>query len=179
MRLPNPLGRSCNKGQSMVEIAVCLPVIVLIFTGILFFGRGFVIGQRAGMAARYAAFKVAKKPDTSDATVQAKVREVFGLDLTVQTEPDTPEFNFAAILNFLSSAGSAKITTASYSYQPNYLVFNPGGINVGHKMTVDGGTWCFDEVHSDNLMGAIMGNLLDELGVFGDILRPLLSWLWT
>lgn len=156
----------------MIEFAICLPFIVLLFTGIVFFGRGFVIAQRAGMAARYAAWRVAKNTDTTAAQIQPTVRKVYGLDLNVEMGTLDWEWDVEGILSFVSAAGSGKRVSVTYMYEPNFVVFDPGAINIAQSVVVDGGTWCFDEWGSDNLIGLLINALFDllrEVGLPSDI----------
>lgn len=156
---------SC-KGQSMVEFAVCLPLIVLIFTGILFFGRGFVIGQRAGMAARYTSWYFARHKDAQESTVKQTVKQVFEIGYNVKkTEPGIGG-GFGNVLSFISGAGSSKKTAVSIPYKPNYLAFNPETINIGHAVVVDSGTWTYEEAGSDNLMGVIVNQFFGAVKKF-------------
>jgi len=156
---------SC-KGQSMVEIAVCLPIIVLIFTGILFFGRGFVMGQRAGMAARYSSWYFARHKNAQESSVKQTVKQVFELDYTVKNGKTSLGGGFGNVLSFISGAGSARKTAVSIPYKPNYLAFNPESINIGHAVVVDSGTWTYEETGSDNLLGIIVEQFFGAIKKF-------------
>lgn len=154
MRKVRPMRISCE-GQSMVEFAVCLPLLLLLFTGILFFGRGYVLAERAGMAARYAAGRFAKDKDANVNTVKQTINNVFVFDFAVKKE-DAGFGSVGNFLSFITSAGGATKTTVSIAYQPNYLAFNPGGITIGHAMVMDSGTWTYDELNSDSLVGIVI-----------------------
>lgn len=160
------LRKASCKGQSMVEIAVCLPLIVLIFTGILFFGRGFVMGQRAGMAARYSSWYFARHKDAQEASVKQTVKQVFELDYTIKKTQPGIGGGFGAVLSFISGAGSSNKTAVSIPYKPNYLAFNPESINIGHAVVVDSGTWTYEEAGSDNLMGVIVNQFFGAIKKF-------------
>ena len=150
----------------MVEFAVCLPLLVLIFTGILFFGRGFIIGQRSIMAARYASWRFAKKSSTAEADVKSTVRSIYGFQYELNNKKTSLGSGFSSGMSFITSAGGGRKTTISIPYQPNYIAFNPGGINIGNSVVVDGSTWTYEELGSDNFIGVIVNQFLGGLKSF-------------
>jgi hypothetical protein len=167
--------RTGQSGQSMVEFAVCLPLLVLIFTGVVFFGRGFIIGQRAGMAARYASWRFAKDKSTPEADVKSTVRSIFEFDYELNNKSAGLGSGFSSGLSFITSAGGGKKTTISFSYKPNYIAYNPDAINIGHTVTVDGETWTYEELGSDNLLGVILNWMFDQIGSAGSALRDAIG----
>ncbi len=57
--------RNSERGSALVEMAVVLPILVLLMHGIFYFGRGYVNKEKVEMAARYAAWeKIARPGDT-------------------------------------------------------------------------------------------------------------------
>jgi hypothetical protein len=155
-----------RSGQSMVEFAVCLPLLVLIFTGILFFGRGFIIGHRSIMAARYASWKFAKDPSAQEGTVKSTVRSTYQFDYELNNKKTDLGSGFSSGMSFVTSAGGGKKTTISIPYEPKYIAFNPGGINIGYALVVDGSTWTYEELGADNFIGVIVNQFLSGLKSF-------------
>jgi len=153
----------------MVEFAVCLPLLVLIFTGVIFFGRGFIMGQRSIMAARYASWKFAKDPSAQEASVKSTVRSIFEFQYELNNKKTDLGSGFSSGMSFITSAGGGRKTTISIPYQPNYIAFNPGGINIGNAVVVDGSTWTYEELGADNLMGVIVNQFFGALkSLFGN-----------
>src|SRR3989338_8438213 len=54
--------RTSERGSALVEMAVVLPILVLLIHGIFYFGRGYVNKEKVEMAARYAAWEKIGRP---------------------------------------------------------------------------------------------------------------------
>ena len=72
------LGRNFERGSALVEMAVVLPILVLLMHGIFYFGRGYVNKEKVEMAARYAAWeKIARPGDTVEMVKDAITERYF------------------------------------------------------------------------------------------------------
>ncbi len=84
------LGLKKRSGQSVAECVIVLPVLILIFWIVVYFGRAVVLKQRTAMAARYHTHKIARdfpKPDAG------KIHSLFFYDVgesaNIGTNDDT------------------------------------------------------------------------------------------
>ncbi len=87
-----------ERGSALVEMAVVLPILVLIIHGIFYFGRGYVIKEKIEMAARYAAWeKIARPGDTVEMVKDAITEKYFkGETIQVRYISDQEECRSAA-----------------------------------------------------------------------------------
>ena len=76
------------RGQSLVEFALIIPILLLLLMGILDLGRAISAYNSVSNAARSAA-RVAVVDQNASVVDQAAIDEAFGLDL----EPDDVDFN--------------------------------------------------------------------------------------
>ena len=63
-----------RRGASVVEMAIVLPVFMMVVMGIIEFGRGMMVGQLVTNAARYGA-RLAAVDGSTNASVQADVED--------------------------------------------------------------------------------------------------------
>ncbi len=89
-------------GQSMVEFALSIPFVILLFVAILYFGRYFFASQSILYAAQEGARSAAKIPNLSDAAVRDSIRG-FTTDGAV-VGPDDPTQNPSPVYCALSAA---------------------------------------------------------------------------
>jgi Flp pilus assembly protein TadG len=83
-----PRFRRATRGQSLVEFALIIPILLLLLMGILDFSRAISAYNSVSNAARSAA-RVAVVDQNENMVDQAAIDEAFGLDL----EPDDVDFN--------------------------------------------------------------------------------------
>jgi TadE-like protein len=62
------------RGQVMVELAIAMPFLMLIFIAILFFGRYFLVAQTLLYAAEEGAKLASRTPNLTDADTRSQVR---------------------------------------------------------------------------------------------------------
>jgi hypothetical protein len=75
------VARRSERGQSLVEFALTLPLLVLLMLGILDLGRAVAAYNSVSNAARSAA-RVAVVDQNADVVTQAAIEEAFGLGLS-------------------------------------------------------------------------------------------------
>lgn len=68
------VARRTQKAQSMVEMALCIPLLLLTLVGIMYFGRAYFITQTVTYAAQEAAKLAARIPNLSDPNTRDYVR---------------------------------------------------------------------------------------------------------
>ncbi len=90
--------RTSERGSALVEMAVVLPILVLLIHGIFYFGRGYVNKEKIEMAARYAAWeKIARPGDTVEMVKDAITEKYFkGETIQVRFISDQEECRNAA-----------------------------------------------------------------------------------
>jgi Flp pilus assembly protein TadG len=128
-----------QSGQSILEAALTLPLILLIAVGILEFGRAFQTWQVVTNAAREGA-RVAILPNATPSDVQSRVTTYLqggALDnyqnATVTVNQNTP----VAV-----GAGTAATSVVTVAYPFSFLVMNPvanlvvSGSTVGSPLTL-------------------------------------------
>jgi len=128
-----------QSGQSLLEAALTLPLILLIAVGILEFGRAFQTWQVVTNAAREGA-RVAILPASTTSDVQSRVMTYLqggALDnyqnATVTVNQNTP---------VVVGAGTAATSVVTVAYPFSFLVMNPvanlvvSGSTVGTPLTV-------------------------------------------
>jgi len=64
----------CEKGSAMVEMAIVLPILVLLIQGIFYFGQGYVNKEKAEMAARFAAWQKITRPGSITGTPDDQIK---------------------------------------------------------------------------------------------------------
>jgi len=126
-------------GQSLLETALTLPLILLIAVGILEFGRAFQTWQVVTNAAREGA-RVAILPNSTTSDVQSRVMAYLqggALDnyqnATVTVNQNTP---------VTVGAGTAATSVVTVAYPFSFIVMNPvanlmvSGSTVGNPLTL-------------------------------------------
>jgi len=115
--------KSDQKGQSLVEVAVALPVLLLILLGILDLGRAYFTYIALADAAAEGAAYGAIHPDDTAQIVERAAESSNGL---VTLEPDMVSVDLIDL-----SAGLPITVTVEYQYQlltPVIQTFVPNGI---------------------------------------------------
>jgi Flp pilus assembly protein TadG len=131
-----------DQGQSMIEAAMTLPIVLLVCVGIFEFGRAFQTWQVLTNAAREGA-RIAVMPSTAPAGVETIVRNYMTdgqLDTTAVANA-TVTINPAATVGIGGGAtAAATVVTISYPYQ--FSVLQPvaslvvSGSTVGAPMSM-------------------------------------------
>jgi Flp pilus assembly protein TadG len=128
-----------QSGQSLLEAALVLPVVLLIAVGILEFGRAFQTWQVVTNAAREGA-RVAILPNSSSSDVQSRVSTYLqggALDNYQNATVTVNQTNTLAV-----GAGTASSSVVTVNYPFSFLVMNPvanlvvNGSAVGTPLTL-------------------------------------------
>ena len=128
-----------DRGAAMIEMALTLPLLLLLSVGVFEFGRAFQTWQVITNATREGA-RVASLPGTTDAAVSTRVQEYL-------TAGQLPSASFSSILitrDVMISIGgvdkSASQVTVSYPFE--FMVLQPvaglvvPGTDVGEPITL-------------------------------------------
>lgn len=133
-----------NRGSALVEMAVVLPILVLLMHGIFYFGRGYVNKEKVEMAARFAAWeKIARPGDTDGRQVSGHnmvkdlVTDRYFKNETIEVRfisdqeecraaaqaaaggsAGTGEGAVDAVLGILSGIGGLQCAEVKYTYNP-------------------------------------------------------------
>ena len=75
-----------TKAQAMVEAAIIIPVLLLLFLGTFYFGTRLYIQNRTYLACRYAASYLAEYPDASMQEISHKVEYFFPKDTQLEMD---------------------------------------------------------------------------------------------
>ncbi|MEK6814448.1 MAG: TadE family protein [Nitrospirota bacterium] len=128
--------RVSERGSALVEMAVILPILVLLIHGIFYFGRGYVNKEKVEMAARFAAWeKIARPGDTVEMVKDAITEKYFrGETIQLRYISDQEECRNAAraaaggsagtgeaidaALGILSGIGGLQCAEVKYTYNP-------------------------------------------------------------
>ena len=102
--------RVSERGSALVEMAVILPILVLLIHGIFYFGRGYVNKEKVEMAARFAAWeKIARPGDTVEMVKDAITEKYFrGETIQLRYISDQEECRNAARAAAGGSAGTGR-----------------------------------------------------------------------
>jgi Flp pilus assembly protein TadG len=128
-----------ESGQSLLETALTLPLILLIAVGILEFGRAFQTWQVVTNAAREGA-RVAILPNTTTTDVQSRVMTYLQGGALDNYQNATVTVNQNNTLTV--GAGTAASSVVSVNYPFSFLVMNPvanlvvNGSTVGTPLTL-------------------------------------------
>jgi hypothetical protein len=112
----------CERGQALIEMALTLPLLLLICTGIFEFGRAYQTWEVLTNAAREGA-RVAVLPGGGPGTVDARVREYLsmgGLDSDSSVQVDVNPTTVS-----MGAAGSTSASQVVVSYPFSFIVLKP------------------------------------------------------
>jgi Flp pilus assembly protein TadG len=139
MKQTDTARRKDDRGAAMIEMALTLPLLLLLSVSVFEFGRAFQTWQVLTNAAREGA-RVASLPSTTDAAVSTRVEEYL-------TAGQLPSASFSSILitrDVVISIGgadtSASRVTVSYPFE--FMVLQPiaglvaPGTDVGEPITL-------------------------------------------
>lgn len=145
-----------QKGQAMAEFVVFSPVLVLIFIGIMYFGRGYYLKHKTYTAARYCAWFCARQGGDQYQTCVNTQRNIAfqgvlhdGGDGTAEdlelpqpyTGGDLPE-DLGTVSSILATVSNATYYKASIKlYVPNVLKFMGNLKTAGSTHVVMGDCW--------------------------------------
>lgn len=114
-------GRS-ERGAEMIEMALTLPILLLISVGIFEFGRAYQTWQILTNAAREGA-RLAILPNEAPSDVQARVQQYMQNGQLPNANTATVTVNQTATLSIGANNATASIVTIDYPF--SFIVLNP------------------------------------------------------
>lgn len=133
-----------RSGQAMTEFVIVMPVLLLLFMAIMFFGKAYLIKARTEVAARYYTWGVGRKAAVSKKRLSQLFFEGDPSKIEIR-EAETPSiagFDFRAlksISKIFDVLGSTERQTVSYRLGP--LPFRAGEIKLSSSHYVDIDPW--------------------------------------
>jgi Flp pilus assembly protein TadG len=126
-------------GQSLVETALVLPLVLLVAVSIFEFGRAYQTSQVLTNAVREGA-RVAVLPDAKAADVQARVVSYLRNGQLGNADRATVSVNQSATVSIGATTAAASVVTVNYPF--SFIVLNPvvnlvvRGSSVGTPLTM-------------------------------------------
>lgn len=159
-----------ERGSAMIEMAVTLPILVLIIQGIFYFGQGYVNKEKAEMAARFAAWEKIARPGDTDGRQDPQYNMVKDLITDRYFKNETVQLRFISDQEECRSAAHAAAAGGGGYEQQGGL----GGVadTVGGILSGIGGLQCaevkytYNPTYPRNLFAA--GEVKAVHGVLGD-----------
>ena len=111
-----------DRGAALVEMAMTLPLMLLVAVGIFEFGRAFQTWQVLTNAAREGA-RVAVLPNSVQGDVDQRVRDYMQMGQLANYASATVSVNNTATISIGSSTASASVVTVGYPFQ--FVILNP------------------------------------------------------
>ncbi len=128
-----------ERGQAMLEVALTLPLLLLVAVGIFEFGRAYQTWQILTNAAREGA-RIAVLPGTDDDAVEARVHEY--LEAGLIPDPDDADVTIDRDTTVVLGAGTASASRVDVTYPFTFIVLQPvaqlvvGASTVGAPLTM-------------------------------------------
>ena len=126
------LGGSAERGSEMVELAIALPILLLVIAGIMDFGFLFeryeVVTNAAREGARMAVLTGYSCDNTLTSDVGSRVQDL--LD-DQRSGPDTPTVNCAISTQTLPSTLTVQVATVTVQYPSTFLFIGPIAALIG------------------------------------------------
>jgi Flp pilus assembly protein TadG len=110
-----------HRGQGLIEVAVTLPILLLVSVGIFEFGRAFETWQILINAAREGA-RVAVLPDGDASQVEARARSYMNAGLLSKAADATVTLSATTVDIGTGTAAGSQVTI---DYPFNFMVLNP------------------------------------------------------
>jgi Flp pilus assembly protein TadG len=114
--------RGSERGAALVEVAITLPLLLLVCVGILEFGRAYQTWQVLTNAAREGA-RIAVLPGMNDAAVTSRVQEYMVAGQLPLAMTATIGIDRNQTVSIGTSTASASRVTVSYPF--DFVVLNP------------------------------------------------------
>ena len=128
-----------ERGQALLEVALTLPLLLLVAVGILEFGRAYQTWQILTNAAREGA-RIAVLPGTDDDAVEERVHDY--LEAGLIPDPDDADVTIDRDTTVAIGAGTASASRVDVAYPFTFIVLQPvaqlvvGGSTVGAPLTM-------------------------------------------
>jgi Flp pilus assembly protein TadG len=111
------------RGQSLVETALALPLLMLVSVGIFEFGRAYQTWQVVTNAAREGA-RMSILPNSATADIQDRVRQYLTNGALPRAADATVDVNQTATLT-LASGGTVTSSVVTVGYPFQFMLLNP------------------------------------------------------
>ena len=128
-----------ERGQALLEVALTLPLLLLVAVGIFEFGRAYQTWQILTNAAREGA-RIAVLPGTDDDAVEERVHDY--LEAGLIPDPDDADVTIDRDTTVAIGAGTASASRVDVAYPFTFIVLQPvaqlvvGGSTVGAPLTM-------------------------------------------
>lgn len=125
------LGGSAERGSEMVELAIALPILLLVIAGIMDFGFLFERYEVVTNAAREGARMAVLTGYSCDNTLTSDVGSRVQTYLTTSGLTDTPTVNCAISTQTLPSTLTVQVATVTVQYPSTFLFIGPIAALIG------------------------------------------------
>jgi Flp pilus assembly protein TadG len=128
-----------ERGQALLEVALTLPLLLIVAVGIFEFGRAYQTWQILTNAAREGA-RIAVLPGTNDDAVEARVHEY--LEAGLIPDPDGADVTIDRDTTIALGADTASASRVDVAYPFTFMVLQPvaqlvvSGSTVGAPLTM-------------------------------------------
>ncbi|HEV8002926.1 MAG TPA: TadE/TadG family type IV pilus assembly protein [Planctomycetaceae bacterium] len=131
--------KQCRRGAALVELAVCLPVLVMIILGIIEFGRGMMVSELLNDSARVGARQAILAGSTNAAVTQTittfmQSTNVNSQAITVSITV-TPAAGNPDPANQIANAHTGDLCLIQVQVPFNQVSYIPGTYLVGKTLT--------------------------------------------
>ncbi len=135
-----------QKGQMAVEIILIMPIFIVLFFAINFFGRYSLESERVNMAARYAIWRVRETDNFSLPSCYSGISvsvKPSGISELLPSDISEDESFFLSLLHALANAANdTKCVEVSSTVEvPPALGFGMGEAEISETYVIDGSTW--------------------------------------
>ncbi len=139
------------KGQMAVELIFIMPIFILLFFAINFFGRYSLENERVNMAARYAIWKVRETDSFSLPSCYSGIDvdvKPSGISELLPSDISQDESSFLGLVHALANAANdTKCIEVSSSVKlPEELGFEFVEIEISETYVIDGSTWKISDI---------------------------------
>ncbi|HUR33697.1 MAG TPA: TadE family protein [Vicinamibacterales bacterium] len=124
-----------ERGTALLEMAMTLPLLLLVSVAIFELGRAYQTQQILTNAAREGA-RMAVLPDASPANIQARVRDYLAMGQLSNVNTATVNVTTTATMPMGAATVSASIVTVNYPFQ--FTVLGPVARLVSSRATIPG-----------------------------------------
>jgi Flp pilus assembly protein TadG len=129
------LSRRSERGTALLEMAMTLPLLLLVSVAIFELGRAYQTQQILTNAAREGA-RMAVLPDASTSTIETRVKEYLAMGQLSNVDAATVDVNTTATIAMGAATVSASVVTVNYPFQ--FAVLAPVAKLVDSKSTIPG-----------------------------------------
>jgi Flp pilus assembly protein TadG len=124
-----------ERGSVMLEMAMTLPLLLLVAVAIFELGRAYQTQQVLTNAAREGA-RMAVLPDASATNIQTRVREYMAMGQLTNADTATVNVDSTATIPMGAASVSASVVTVNYPFQ--FIVLGPVARLVSPSTTLGG-----------------------------------------